>query len=149
MHTKSTPRILVYTPERTSCKRLLTLGAAVAKEEHSPLSLLFIQPQELVSQAVAEDIQIVYNIASREKAEITILFSDEPLLSLAVHARQIQATQIVTEESAAARPHTVSVLRRLLPDLPVTVLEKDGKVITFPPFEITTQNRRPHPTLVP
>lgn len=149
MYTANHPCILVFSPNRTSCKKLITAGATLAKEQHRPLALLFVQPQELVSQTVADDIQTVYNIASREKAEITVLFSDDPLLSLAVHARQTKAAQIIVDESDTAGQTSFAVLRSLLPDLPISVLQKDGKVVTFPPSEITTQSRRPHPTPVP
>ena len=127
--------VLAYAPDRTYCKRLVTVGAALAKKQHRSLALLFVQPQELVSQSVADDIQTVYNIASREKAEVTVLFSDEPLLSLAVHARQIKAAHIVVDENGILGQQKLSVLRRLLPDIPVTVLQNGGESITFPPSE--------------
>ncbi|MBE6768037.1 MAG: hypothetical protein E7549_03900 [Ruminococcaceae bacterium] len=149
MYTTTSPPILVYFSDRASCKRLVTAGAALAKEQHRALSLLFVQPQELVSKTVAEDIQTVYNIATREGAEITVLFSDEPLLSLAVHARQTKAVQIVIDESNTAGRPTLAILRTLLPDLPITVLQKGGNAVTFPPSEITTQNRRLHPAPAP
>lgn len=149
MHKETPPRILAFSPNRTSCKRLATAGAALAKEQHGQLTILFIQPRELVSKTVAEDIQTVYNIASREKAEITVLFSDDALLSLAVYARQTDAEQIVVDESDSTGENAFAILRNLLPDLPITVLQKSGKVVTFPPSEVITQSRRPRPTPVP
>lgn len=149
MRTAVTPPILVYTPNRTSCKRLLTAGETLAKKHRNAVSLLFLQPQQLVSKAVAEDIQTVYNIASRAKAEITVLFSDSPLLTLAVHARQVKAVHIVVDECDSLGHTALDVLRTLLPDLPITVLQKNGQLLTFPPTEVTAQNRHPRPTLVP
>ncbi len=149
MKRAASPPILIYSPNRTSCNRLVTAGAALAKEQRRPLTLLFTQPKELVSQVVAEDIQTVYNIASREKAEITVLFSDDPLLSLAVHARQTKAVQLIVDENDTTSQNAFVVLRTLLPDLPITVLQKGGNAITLPPSKVITQNHRPHPTLAP
>ena len=98
---------------------------------------------------MAEDIQTVHDIASREKAEVTVLFSNEPLLSLAIHARQTNVVQLIVDESDGMGQPPVAALRTLLPELPLTVLQTGGKAVTFPPVEITMQNRRPRPTPVP
>ncbi|MBE6757355.1 MAG: hypothetical protein E7552_02240 [Ruminococcaceae bacterium] len=149
MNTSATPPVLVCSPNRTSCKRLISVGEALAKEHHCSVTMLFLQPQELVSKTVAEDIQTVYNIASRAKATITVLFNDSPLLALAVYARQINAARIVVDENDTFGHAAFGVLRTLLPDLTITVLQKNGQLLTFPPTEITEQNRHPHPTPVP
>ena len=150
MHTATEPSILVYCQNRAFCKRLITIGAAIAKREHGRAAFLFIQPQELVSQTVANDIETVYTIAAHEKADITILFSDDPLLTLAVHVRQIKATQLVLDERDIVGTNAVPLLRSLLPDVVITLLQKDGRSVTGPPTTPTTaQIRRQHQAPVP
>lgn len=125
--------ILVCTPERASCKRLVTIGAGLAKEEDRPLKVLSVQPEELVTPDTAENIQILHNIASGTGAEITVLFSDNPILTSAVFAKQLAATRVIVDESDLAGDVFFQTLRDLLPDVSLSLLQKDGKLVTFPP----------------
>ncbi len=125
--------ILICTSERASYRRLVTVGEAMAKEESRPLSVLAIQPRELVSPNTAESIQILHNIVSGTGAEITILFSDSPILSFSVFAKQINASQVLIDEESINGKIQFHTLRDLLAEIPLSVLPKNGRLVTFPP----------------
>lgn len=133
MQTTAAKPILICSPDRASCKQLVSFGNDLAKAQQRPLTLLSVQPQKLVSPDIAKDIQTMYNIASRVGAEITVLFSNTPLLTLAVHAKQIDAAEVILDESDVTNTVFINALRELIPEIPLSVLQKDGVCITLPP----------------
>lgn len=126
--------ILICTDERASYKRLVTVGESLSKEQHRPLSVLSVQPNELVTPSTAESIQILHNIAYGTGAEITVLFSDSPVLTFAVFAKQINAAEIVVDKAWMKGDVVFRTLRDLTPEIPLSVLDEDNQLVTFPPI---------------
>ncbi len=126
--------ILICTGERASYKRLVTVGESLSREQNRPLSVLSVQPKELVTPNTAESIQILHNIACGTGAEITVLFSDTPVLTFAVFANQIHATEIVVDKTWIQGDVVFRVLRDLTPEIPLSVLHENNQLITFPPI---------------
>ncbi len=131
--------ILICTAERTLFRPLITVGSALAKEERRPLSILTVQPRELVTRKTAENIQVLYNAVTGTGAETTVLFSNSPILSFAVFAKQINASRAIIDEGTVNGEISFCTLRDLLADIPLSVLPKKGQLITFPPkYEMHT-----------
>ena len=112
-------------------EQLIAIGVVMAKEQKRPLILLSIQPKELVSPHVAQNIQSLYNMATTIGAEITVLFSEERTRSLADYAKQIRAAHIILHTCDTAVNDMFGTLRQLLPEIPLTVLQTDGQLLTF------------------
>lgn len=126
--------VLICTGERASYKRLITAGESLSARKNRPLSVLSVQPKELVTPNTAESIQILHNIAYGTGAEITVLFSDSPVLTFAVFAKQINAAEIVVDKALMRGDVVFRMLRDLTPDIPLSVLDEDNQLVTFPPI---------------
>ena len=126
--------LLICTTDRASYKRLITVGKALSDVQKRPLNVLSVQPKALVSPGTAESIQILHNIALGVGADVTVLFSDAPVLSFAVHAKQIDASEVVVDEREMNENTSLYALRDLLADIPLTVLENSGQFHTVPPL---------------
>ncbi len=134
MPKKKRSPILICTAERTNYRALITVGSALAKEEQRPLSVLTVQPRELVTPKTAESIQVLYNAVTGTGAETTVLFSNSPILSFAVFAKQIDASRVIVDEGTVNNEVSFGTLRDLLADIPLSVLPKNGQLVTFPPI---------------
>ena len=134
MSTIAQSPILICTDERASYKRLVTVGESLSKEQNRPLSVLSVQPNELVTPSTAESIQILHNIACGTGAEITVLFSDSSVLTFAVFAKQINAAEIVVDKAWIQGDVVFRMLRDLTPEIPLSVLDEDDQLVTFPPI---------------
>ena len=124
--------ILVCTAERTFYRPLVTLGTMLAREENRPLSILAVEPRELVTPDTAENIQILHNLISGTGAEITVLFSDSPILSFSVFAKQKHASHVIVDEDSLNGELVFRTMRDLLPEIPLSILSKNGQLVTFP-----------------
>lgn len=138
MKQPTNPVVLVCTLNRASCHRLVKIGQAVADEHGLPLQVLSIQPEGLVSPAVAETIQILHNISSGAGAQITVLFSDSPALTVAVHAKQQNAAFLIFDQSDMPGTMVFQTVRELVPEIAISILEPDGNLVTFPAMDSVT-----------
>ena len=129
--------VMVCSLNRATCHRLVQAGNDIAEESGLPLTVLSIQPQGLVSSTVAQNIQVLHNITSRAGAEANILFSDSPALTLAVHAKQTNAAHILIDRADFSGNFFLKTIVELLPEVTVSVLEQDGRIITFSPANDT------------
>lgn len=129
------PVVLVCTLNRASCHRLIRAGKRLAEQNDLPLRVLSVQPEGLVSPAVAETIQVVHNLSSAAGAQATVLFSDSPALTAAVHAKQQNAAYLLCDRADMPSTAALGTVRELVPEMTVSVLEADGQLITFPALQ--------------
>ena len=82
--------------DQPSCRRLILAGDAIAQKYNVPVKVVTVLKPGLVSSKTADVLQTLYNIAGRLGADMTVYFNDSPALTVAVHARQINAVHIVS-----------------------------------------------------
>ena len=76
--------------------------------------------------------QTLYNIAGKLGAEMTVYFNDEPALTAAVHARKTNAVHIVSGSPGAQSNLFVETIKSLLPEVPLSVVDENEQMLTFP-----------------
>lgn len=86
----------------------------------------------LVSKQTASVLQNLYDIASSLGAEMTFYFNNEPALTAAVHASQNGAIHIVSGTPGADSNLFIETVKGLLPELPMSLVDADGRLFTFP-----------------
>ncbi len=124
--------VLVCVTDQLSCERLIRAGAALAEEYGVPVRVLSILPEGLVSKQTASVLQNLYDIASSLGAEMTFYFNNEPALTAAVHASQNGAIHIVSGTPGADSNLFIETVKGLLPELPMSLVDADGRLFTFP-----------------
>ena len=132
----TTSCVLVCASCKASYQRLLQTGAIIAEESGLQLQVLSILPKGPVDPSKSEFMQSLYDAAAISGAQVTFLFSNEPSLTAAVHATKIGARHIVTGTPDANSNLFLETARALLPELPVSIVDADNRVYTFPPTKI-------------
>lgn len=129
--TKS-PIVLVCVFDHTTCRQLIRAGQALAEQHQLPLEVMSVQPKGLVSRKVADEVQILHNISSGLGLDMTVLFNEEPALTVAVHAKQQNAAYLVCDLSGAEGTVFLQSVRDIIPETAVVALGADGHPMTFP-----------------
>lgn len=124
--------VLVCVTDQTSCRRLITAGVAIAEKLQVPVKVVSVQPEGLVSKKASEALQVLYNISAKLGADMTVYFSDDPALTVAVHARQAGAIHIVSGAPGANSNLFIEMIKGLLPEVPLSVVDADEHMVTFP-----------------
>ena len=127
--------VLVCVTSQPACRRLISAGAEIAGQYGVPVKVVSVLPQGLVSSKTADTLQTLYNISGRLGAEMTVYFNDDPALTAAVHARQTNAMHIVSGAPGADSNLFIETVKGLLPELPMSIVDEDGHMVTFPAFQ--------------
>lgn len=126
--------VLVCVTDQLSSRRLILAGARIAEQYNARVRVVSILPEGLVSEKTADTLQKLYDVSSSLGAEMTVFFNNEPALTAAVHASQIGAVHLVSGAPGPESNLFIEMIRRLLPELPISILDADDHLITFPAF---------------
>lgn len=122
-----TASVLVCVTDQPECHRLIRAGAMLAKQYRLPLYVVSVMPPRLVSVKTAEALQALYNVSSKLGAEMTVYFNDEAALTVAVHARKVEAGHLVIGAPGPGGNTFIEVVRDLLPEAELSmVTPSDG-----------------------
>lgn len=124
--------VLVCVTSQPACRRLICAGAEIAQQYGVPVKVVSVLPQGLVSAKTAETLQTLYNISGRLGAEMTVYFNDDPALTVAVHARKTQALHLVSGSPGADSSFFIETVKGLLPEIPLSIVDEDSHIVTFP-----------------
>ena len=99
--------VLVCVTDQPSCRRLIVAGASIAQRLELPLKVVCVRPEGLVSPKTAEALQVLYNISGKLGADI----SGAP---------------------GANSNLFIETVKGLLPELPLSIVDADEHIVTFP-----------------
>ena len=136
--------VLVCVTDQPSCRRLILAGDAIAQKYQVPVKVVTVLKPGLVSSKTADVLQTLYNIAGRLGAEMTVYFNDSPALTVAVHARQTNAVHIVSGSPGTDGNTFIETIKGLLPKTPMTIVDNEQRMITFPSFPSSLPAREEH-----
>lgn len=126
--------VLVCVTDQPSCRRLILAGDAIAKKYDVPVKVVSILRPALVSQKTAGTLQTLYDISGKLGAEMTVYFNNDPALTAAVHAKKTHAIHLVSGAPGADSNLFIETVKGLLPELPVSIVDEEGHLVTFPSF---------------
>lgn len=144
MDNEQPANVLVCVTDQTSCRRLIMAGAAIAEKYNVPVKVVSVQPEGLVSPKAAEALQVLYNISAKLGADMTVYFNDDPALTVAVHARKSNAMHIVSGSPGANSNLFIETIKGLLPELPLSIVDVDEHIVTFPGLSSAVSQTRPY-----
>lgn len=134
---KSTPHILVSITDQPGSYRLISAGRRLADEQQLPLKVIAVLKNRQ-DEKNADVMQTLYNLCAKYRAELTILFHQNPALTVAITAKQTDAAHLICSTPAVAGYDFIAFLRETLPDIPLSIVEADGSIVTFPPCAVKT-----------
>lgn len=124
--------VLVCVTDQLSCERLIRTGAAIAKKQGVPVQVVSVLPEGFVSANTASVLQNLYDTANALGAEMTFYFNSDAALTVTVHAKKSGAVHIVSGTPGADSSFFIETIKNLLPDLPITIVDADSRLFTFP-----------------
>lgn len=142
MPSKPQANVLVCVTDPSSCHRLILAGMAIAEQYDIPVKVVSIVPQSVITPVIAQNLQTLYNIAGRLGAEMTVYFNDEPALTAAVHARQTNAQHLVSGAPGTDSTFFLETVKGLLPEIPISIVDPDEQMYTFPALAAAQQPQR-------
>ncbi|MBQ9414674.1 MAG: hypothetical protein IJU16_06060 [Clostridia bacterium] len=125
------PCVLVCVTDQMSCRRLIEKGRDLALATGSTLQVVSVQPRGSLSPHTVDTLQALYDVACSFGAGMDVLFDEDPALTVAVYARQINAIRLVSGTPDVRSNAFVETIRELLPFLPITIVDAEGHTITL------------------
>lgn len=141
MKTEKPASVLVCVTDQPSCRRLILAGVEIAKTYGASVQVVSIQPEGLVSPLTANALQNLYDVSSSLGAEMTVYFNNEPALTAAVHASKTGAIHLVSGTPGADSNLFIETIKKLLPELPLSIVDAEGHMVTFPAFPAVSRFR--------
>lgn len=125
---KKIKTVLVCVTGQRDCDRLIRIGREIAEELALPLKVLCVQPASAGFETDCDELEYLRQTARDSDAEMTVYFNDDaPLMAVTV-AKKIGAVHIVTGMAEATVNGFIEMVHRLLPSVPISMVEKDGKI---------------------
>lgn len=140
MKTEKPASVLVCVTDQPSCRRLILAGVEIAKTYGASVQVVSIQPEGLVSPLTANALQNLYDVSSSLGAEMTVYFNNEPALTAAVHAAKTGAIHLVSGTPGADSNLFIETIKKLLPELPLSIVDAEGHMVTFPAFPAVSRS---------
>lgn len=135
MTPKSSGVVVTFVTDQPNCIRLIEAGSRLAEGYGVPHWVISIQPAAPVSEYAAARLQVLYDMASRLGAEMTVLFHENPVLMAAVYLKKLHAIHAVSGIPGSGSTLFIESVRACVPQLPWSVVDTDGKLLTFPPMQ--------------
>ncbi|HBT63404.1 MAG TPA: hypothetical protein DEB10_01920 [Ruminococcaceae bacterium] len=132
MNHSSEENVLVCVTDQLSSERLIRAGSEIAEKQSISLKVICILPKGFVSKSTSAILQNLYDTANSLGAEMTFYFNNNPALTVAVHAKKTETVHIVSGTPGADSNLFIEAIKTLLPHLPVSVVDADGRMYTFP-----------------
>ena len=134
---KSTPHILVCVTDQPGSHKLIGFGREFADEQNLPLKVICVL-RNRENEKNADIMQTLYNICAKYQAELTVLFHKNPALAIAITAKQTSATHLICGTPIVAGHEFIAFIREMLPEIPMSIIDADGSIVTFPPLAVKT-----------
>jgi K+-sensing histidine kinase KdpD len=132
---KSKAAVLVCVTGQRDCDRLIHAGKKIADSQSIPLQVLCIQPTSAGFDTDCEELEYLRQNAKAADAEMSVYFYDDAPLMAAGVAKNIHATHIVTGMAEAPVNGFVEIIHKLLPQIPISMVAKDGTVYNICPVQ--------------
>lgn len=132
---KDKAAVLVCVTGQRDCDRLIRAGKKIADSQLIPLQVLCIQPTSAGFDANCEELEYLRQTAKNANAEMSVYFHDDAPLMAAGVAKNIHAVHIVTGMAEAPVNGFVEIIHKLLPNIPISMVAKDGTVYNICPIK--------------
>lgn len=124
MFLQNNKSIVVCVQNPNHCGRLIETGKKIAQMAGAQLQIIHIQPQN--SDKDAKTLEKLYQISKEAQAELTVFFSDNPVMTAAVFIEENNAVQVVTGMPDMERTGFVDLLRQLIPQITISMVSDQG-----------------------
>lgn len=135
MSKKKQSSVIVCVTPQDSCTRLIEAGARIAEKENKSLVVLSVfKEKNGLNANEGGALETLYEAARKYNARMNIYFNDSPAIVAAVVSKKENATVFVTGFPAEGSSGFIARIHELLPELPITMVDKDASEYKIIPF---------------
>lgn len=132
MNNTSTQCVLVCVTDQKECERLIDAGRLFAERDNLDLHIINIQPESRQNPTSFEALSQLYEKAKAAKAEMTVYFNDEPVLTAAAHMKKYNAVRMIAGLPGNNSSGFLAAIRMIVPDIELDMVDKNSKIYRIP-----------------
>ncbi|MBQ8502830.1 MAG: hypothetical protein IJ491_00960 [Clostridia bacterium] len=133
---KNERTVLVCVTAQESSQTLVRAGKAIAERNKASLEVVSVLPvMNSDGRVNPQMIEKLYRTAQKEGGEMAFYFSDEPILTVSAHIAKRKPLTVVVGFPGEESNDFVFTLHLLLPEIPISMVGKDGTIYNMLPYE--------------
>ncbi len=128
--------VLVCVTAQQSSEVLVKAGKALSDRHGAELEVVSVLPlSKGDSPVIPGIIENLYQAAKKEGGEMAVYFSDDPIITVCAHIAKRKPLTLVTGFPGENSNDFIGSIHLLLPDLPISMIDKDGTAYNILPCE--------------
>ena len=128
--------VLVCVTAQKSSKGLVKAGKTIAESSNASLEVVSVLPTSNEDNRIDTDvIEKLYQLSKNCGGDMAVYFNDNPILTVTAHIAKRKPLTIVTGFPGAKSNNFISMIHLLLPDTPISMVDKDSTVYKILPQE--------------
>ena len=121
--------VLVCVTAQKSSENLVKAGKSIAEKSKAALEVVSVLPIADSERPIdCEALEGIYRTAKNYGGEAAVYFSNDPTLTVAAHIARRRPLTIVAGFPGENSNSFVSAIHLMLPDIPVTMVDGEGKL---------------------
>lgn len=126
---KNNSTVLVCVTAQPSSERLIETAKALAERSGADLEVVSVLPVADGEKCIdCEALERIRDAARRQGGNMAVYFSNDPVLTASAHIAKRKPLTVVTGFPGSDSIGFVAAIHLLFPELPVTMVDKDGKI---------------------
>lgn len=131
--------VLVCVTAQQSSENLVKAGKVLSDKWGADLEVVSVLPLNKGNAPIKpEIIENLYQAAQKEGGEMAVYFSDDPIYTVCAHIAKRKPLTLVTGFPGADSNNFIGAIHLLLPDLPISMIDRDGTAYNIIPWEANT-----------
>lgn len=128
----NTKTVLVCVTAQRSSETLVRAAKAIADKNKAELEVVSVLPMAEGEQSFDPvALENIYRTAKNQGGKMAVYFSDDPMLTVVAHIAKRKPLTIVTGFPGENSNDFITVIRMLLPDIPITMVDGEERLYTM------------------
>ena len=131
--------VLVCVTAQQSSEALVKAGKVLSDKWGAALEVVSVLPLSKNETPVKPEVlESLYQTAQKEGGEMAVYFSDDPIFTVCAHIAKRKPLTLVTGFPGANSNNFIATIHLLLPELPISMIDRDGTAYNILPCETNT-----------
>jgi len=131
--------VLVCVTAQQSSEALVKAGKVLSDKWGAELEVVSVLPLNKNENPVKPEVlESLYQTAQKEGGEMAVYFSDDPIITVCAHIAKKKPLTLVTGFPGANSNDFIGTIHLLLPDIPISMIDRDGTAYNILPCETNT-----------